>query len=77
MARIKVDLPDPEAPIKATISPASMLNEMPRSTGVPARNDFSMPITSMAALANLLSPDCRRPLAPAHLAMRRDKQATP
>ena len=30
---IKVVLPEPEAPISATISPRSMDSEMPRSTG--------------------------------------------
>ena len=29
---IKVDLPDPEAPMMATNSPASISREMPRST---------------------------------------------
>ena len=44
MARISVDLPEPEAPIRATSSPL-----VSASTGRPAWNDLPMPMTSMAA----------------------------
>ena len=50
MARMSVDLPDPEAPISATISPAVTVTLMSFSTGAPAWKDLATPTTSIAAV---------------------------
>jgi hypothetical protein len=56
MARISVDLPEPEAPIRATISPLAMVKPISASTGRPAWNDLPMPMTSMAASSTSVVP---------------------
>jgi hypothetical protein len=53
---INVDLPDPEAPIRATISPLATVRPMSLSTGLSRSNDLATWATSIAALLKLVIP---------------------
>ena len=58
---MSVDLPEPDGPMTATISPRAMVRSTPRSawtvTSLPIRYVFSIPLISIAALeiGNLLA----------------------
>ena len=56
IARISVDLPEPDAPISATISPGATVKLMSLRTGCPPKNDLATPTTAIAAALNVQLP---------------------